>query len=143
MHARPTWVGIRDGRAHKASIDCDALHITALLPFIGKRPLRQIHDATLEPFKVQRRRDGVSETTIKRALEVVRCILNLAGTRAATITSHYSAPELAELIRAANAVLKTQESTLLRVVIGQLQAVNGGKSRKSRAERKTGQELCS
>src|SRR5438874_9897762 len=66
-------------RAHKASIDCDALHITALLPFIGKRPLRQIHDATLEPFKAQRRRDGVSETTIKRALEVVRCILNLAA----------------------------------------------------------------
>src|SRR5437016_2934060 len=66
-------------RAHKASIDCDALHITALLPFIGKRPLRQIHDATLESFKAQRRRDGVSETTIKRALEVVRCILNLAA----------------------------------------------------------------
>jgi integrase len=66
-------------RAHKASIDCDALHIAALLPFIGKRPLRQIHDATLEPFKAQRRREAVSETTIKRALEVVRCILNLAA----------------------------------------------------------------
>ncbi len=35
-------------RAHKASIDIDALHISALLPFIGKRTLRQIHDATLE-----------------------------------------------------------------------------------------------
>ena len=66
-------------RAHKASIDTDALHISALLPFIGKRPLRQIHDATLESFKAQRRRDEVSETTIKRALEVVRCILNLAA----------------------------------------------------------------
>ena len=319
-------------RAHKASIDCDALHITALLPFIGKRPLRQIHDATLEPFKAQRRRDGVSETTIKRALEVVRCILNLAarswrdehgltwletaplitmpdtgrtarkpyplswdeqrrlfallpgsvaqmalfavntgcreqevcqlrwkwevpvaeletsvfvipaafggrtersgvknredrvvvlndvakrvidaqrglhdefvfvaskgkprkpirymnntawqnarkkaelpqvrvhdlkhtfgrrlrtagvpletrkvllGHKSGDITSHYSAPELAELIRAANAVLKTQESTLLRVVTKQLQVVKREKSRKSRAEGKTGQELCS
>ena len=29
-------------RAHKASIDTDSLHITALLPFLGKRPLRQI-----------------------------------------------------------------------------------------------------
>jgi hypothetical protein len=29
-------------RAHKASIDTYALHITALLPFLGKRPLRQI-----------------------------------------------------------------------------------------------------
>src|SRR4029434_10417099 len=66
-------------RAHKASIDTDALHISALLPFIGKRTLRQIHDATLAPVKAQRRRDGVSETTIKRALEVVRCILNLAA----------------------------------------------------------------
>ncbi len=66
-------------RAQKASIDVDALHITALLPFIGMRPLREIHDGTLEPFKAQRRRDGVSETTIKRALEVVRCILNLAA----------------------------------------------------------------
>jgi integrase len=315
-------------RAHKASIDCDALRITALLPFIGKRGLRQIHDATLEPFKVQRRRDGVSETTIKRALEVVRCILNLAarswrdehgltwletaplitmpdirssarkpyplswdeqrrlfallpgsvaqmalfavntgcreqevcqlrwkwevpvaelqtsvfvipaefggrsersgvknredrvvvlndvakrvidaqrglheefvfvaskgkprkpirymnntawqnsrkkaellqvrvhdlkhtfgrrlrtagvpletrkvllGHKTGDITSHYSAPELAELVRAANAVLKAQESTLLRVVTKQLQVVNREKSRKSRAERKTGQ----
>jgi hypothetical protein len=33
--------------AHQASTDTDALHITALLPFIGKRPLRQIHDATV------------------------------------------------------------------------------------------------
>jgi hypothetical protein len=41
------------------------------------------------------------------------------------ITSHYSAPELAELIRAANAVLKAQESTLLRVVT----QVVSGKSR--------------
>lgn len=65
--------------AHKASIENDALHITALLPFIGTRPLRQIHDATLEPFKASRRQDGVSETTIKRALEVVRRILNLAA----------------------------------------------------------------
>ena len=39
------------------------------------------------------------------------------------ITSHYSAPELAELIRAANAVLKAQESTLLRVVTKQPQVV--------------------
>jgi integrase len=319
-------------RAHKANIDCDALHITALLPLIGKRPLRQIHDATLEPFKAQRRRDGLGETTIKRALEVVRCMLNLAarswrdehgltwletaplitmpdtrrsarkpyplswdeqrrlfallpgsvaqmalfavntgcreqevcqlrwkwevpvpeletsvfvipaefggrsersgvkngedrvvvlnevakrvieaqrglheefvfvaskrkprkplrsmnntawqnarkkaglsqvrvhdlkhtfgrrlrtagvpletrkallGHKTGDITSHYSAPELAELLRAANAVLKAQESALLPVVTKQFQVLSGEKSRKSRAERKTGQELCS
>ena len=44
----------------------------------------------------------------------------LLGHKSGDITSHYSAPELAELIRAANTVLKTQESTLLRVVTKQL-----------------------
>src|SRR5438132_1117215 len=44
----------------------------------------------------------------------------LLGHKSGDITSHYSAPELAELIRAANAALKTQESTLLRVVTKQL-----------------------
>ena len=67
----------------------------------------------------------------------------LLGHKTGDITSHYSAPELAELIRAANAILKTQESTLLRVVTKQLQVVNGEKSRKSRAEPKTDQECYS
>ena len=67
----------------------------------------------------------------------------LLGHKSGNITSHYSGSELAELIRAANAVLKTQESTLLRVVTKQLQVVNGEKPRESRAERKTGQELRS
>jgi hypothetical protein len=49
----------------------------------------------------------------------------LLGHKTGDITSHYSAPELAELIRAANAVLKTQESTLLRVVTRQVQVING------------------
>ena len=67
----------------------------------------------------------------------------LLGHKSGDITSHYSAPELAELIRAANTVLTTQESTLLRVVTKQLQVVNGEKSRKSRAEAETDQELRS
>ena len=29
-------------RAHKASMDTDAVHIAALLPCLGKRPLRQM-----------------------------------------------------------------------------------------------------
>jgi integrase len=56
----------------------------------------------------------------------------LLGHKTGDITSHYSAPELAELIRAANAVLKAQESTLLRVVTGPLQVVNGEKSRRAK-----------
>ena len=51
------------------------------------------------------------------ALETRKVLL---GHKTGDITSHYSAPELAELIRAANAVLKAQESTLLRVVTKQL-----------------------
>jgi len=58
----------------------------------------------------------------------------LLGHKTGDITSHYSAPELAELIRAANAVLKAQESTLLRVVTKQDQVVYREKSRKSRAD---------
>jgi integrase len=58
----------------------------------------------------------------------------LLGHKTGDITSHYSAPELSELIRAANAVLKAQESTLLRVVTKQDQGVYREKSRKSRAD---------
>ena len=53
----------------------------------------------------------------------------LLGHKTGDITSHYSAPELAELIRAANAVLEAQESTLLPMVTKQLQVVSGEKSR--------------
>jgi hypothetical protein len=56
----------------------------------------------------------------------------LLGHKTGDITSHYSAPELAELIRAANAVLKAQGSTLLRVVTWQLQVVDGEKSRRTK-----------
>jgi len=55
------------------------------------------------------------------ALETRKVLL---GHKTGDITSHYSSPELSELIRAANAVLKAQESTLLRVVT---KAVAGGR----------------
>ena len=56
----------------------------------------------------------------------------LLGHKSGDISSHYCAPELAELTRAANAVLKTQESTLLRVATRHLQVVNGEKSRRTK-----------
>ncbi len=57
----------------------------------------------------------------------------------ANSSGKYSAPELAELIRAANAILKTQESTLLRVVAQQpTKVANGVKiAQKSRSANKT------
>ena len=70
----------------------------------------------------------------------------LLGHKTGDITSHYSAPELAELVRAANAVLKAQESTLLRVVTKQLQVVNGesrAKVAQTGISAKTGQERSS
>ena len=60
----------------------------------------------------------------------------LLGHKTGDITSHYSAPELAELIRAANAILKTQESTLLRVVAQQpTKVANGVKNRAKVAQK--------
>ena len=56
----------------------------------------------------------------------------LLGNKTGDINSHHSAPELSELIRAANEVLKTQESTLLHVVTRQLQAVNRERLRRAK-----------
>jgi integrase len=67
-----------DHRDVKASIETDAYHITTLLPFIGNLELREIHDGTLQDY-IKARRKTVSNTTIKRALEVVRRILNLSA----------------------------------------------------------------
>jgi integrase len=63
----------------KRSLDDDALHIRQLDPFIGDLLLRQVHDGSLASFKQQRLLvDKVSQTTVKRSLEVVRHILRLA-----------------------------------------------------------------
>ena len=60
---------------NKASIDTIAIHIVAVVPFIGHLQIEKIHDGTLEAFKASRIIDGVTPTTINRALEVVRTIL--------------------------------------------------------------------
>ena len=64
---------------HLSSIESAAYHISDLLPFIGSTPLNQIHDGTLAPFIKARRASGVTDTTVSRALEVVRRILRLAA----------------------------------------------------------------
>ncbi|MFH1495668.1 MAG: tyrosine-type recombinase/integrase [Pseudomonadota bacterium] len=63
----------------KPSIETTAIHIRAVVPFVGHLDVEQIHDGTLEEFKASRREEGVSPTTINRALEVVRTILNRAA----------------------------------------------------------------
>ena len=62
----------------QACIDEVAWHLKLLDPEIGKLSLPEVHDATLAPF-VRKRRETVSATTVRRTLEVVRCILNLAA----------------------------------------------------------------
>ena len=56
-----------------------AIHIQAVIPFIGHMEVEKIHDGTLKTFKESRKADGVKPSTINRALEVVRTILNKAA----------------------------------------------------------------
>lgn len=60
---------------NKASIETIAIHIVAVVPFIGHLEVEKIHDGTLDQFKLSRIADGVTATTINRALEVVRTVL--------------------------------------------------------------------
>ena len=67
---------LEDSKAN-ASIDDDALVIRRLDQWIGAKPIIQIHDETLKPYKRHRvSTDRVSQTTLKRDLEVVRKIIN-------------------------------------------------------------------
>ncbi len=57
-----------------------AWHIEALDPWIGDRSLEEVHDETLRAFKEHRLNvNKVSLTTVNRAFEIVRRILNLAA----------------------------------------------------------------
>ena len=64
--------------AEQACIDEVAWHFKLLDPYIGKLTLCEVHDATLAPF-VRKRTETVSATTVRRSLEVVRRVLNLAA----------------------------------------------------------------
>ena len=55
-----------------------AWHLKLLDSWVGELALVQVHDATLAPF-VRNRAEVVSATTVRRSLEVVRRILNLAA----------------------------------------------------------------
>lgn len=63
----------------KASIESIVIHVVAVVPFIGHLEVQKIHDGTLEKFIEARLVDGVKPSTINRALEVVRTILNKAA----------------------------------------------------------------
>jgi integrase len=63
----------------KRSLDDDIAHLRKLDPYLAGKELQEINMETLWPFIDHRKkRDGVANATINRALEVVRRILHLA-----------------------------------------------------------------
>lgn len=64
---------------NKATIETDALHLKQLDSYIGELLLEHIHDGTLKCFVDARKAAGIKDSSINRALEVVRHILNLAA----------------------------------------------------------------
>lgn len=70
---------LREG-AGLASIETAAWHVEMLDGWIGDLPLDDVCDETLESFREKRLEvDGVTPTTYKRSVEVVRRIVNLAA----------------------------------------------------------------
>lgn len=65
--------------AQKPSADDMAMHLDALLPFIGQLPLDQVHDGTLKPFVDHEVKRGLAPKSINNALGVVSAVLNLAA----------------------------------------------------------------
>jgi integrase len=63
----------------KRSVETIRIHVRLLLSRIGHLEACQVHDATLEPFILERLAAKASATTINRSLEVVRTILNRAA----------------------------------------------------------------
>jgi integrase len=66
-------------KAGQPSVETDVHLLDAVVPFIGKMELSQVHDATLQHFVAARLKEGRSHKTINNSLSVVRRILNLAA----------------------------------------------------------------
>jgi integrase len=69
-------------KQHKRSINTDAYHIELLDPWLGALPLNEIHNDAPQLLAFRKHRvevDKVTPTTIKRSIEVLRCVLNLAA----------------------------------------------------------------
>jgi integrase len=63
----------------KPSIISDVYHLKAVMPYIGRLKLDQVHNGTLDGFKKARKVEGRKNKTINLSLSVVRRILNLAA----------------------------------------------------------------
>ena len=92
-----------------------AWHLKQLDAYIGGLALEQVHLGTLKPFIEARQKAGVPLETRKVLL----------GHRNGDITSHYSAPELAELLEAANRVCEGKSGKTPALMVLKQRAVNG------------------
>lgn len=63
----------------KKSISDDLDQIKMLDPFIGLLELNKINMGSLQPFIAMRRKEGVKNRTINKALQLIRHLLNLAS----------------------------------------------------------------
>ncbi len=64
--------------AEKRSIADDKDHLRKLDPYLRSKWLEHINMDTLWPFRDRRERDMVANSTVNRALEIVRRVLNVA-----------------------------------------------------------------
>ena len=107
-----------------------AIHVLSsdVLPYVWASKPPQVHDATLELFINDRLSQGASATTINRALEVVRTILNRAAGVSAedreallghanhSMAGHYASPDVGRLLAQANLIVdRSGTRTLLRI----------------------------
>jgi len=65
--------------AAKPSADTAAMHLDQLFPFIGDKPLEQVHDGTLKAFVDHETARGKAPKSINNAIGVVSAVLNRAA----------------------------------------------------------------
>jgi integrase len=63
----------------KRSLSSDIVQLRLLMPWIGGLPIDRINGGSLQPWVIQRRREGRSAGTVNHGLKIVRRILNLAA----------------------------------------------------------------
>jgi len=65
--------------SHLKSLKRAALALDTVDPYIGDKPLEQVHNDTLAQFKKDRQAKGIKAATINRDIDVVRRVLNLSA----------------------------------------------------------------
>ncbi len=87
--------------AHKTFAKKAAYHLDLLFPFIGDKPLEQVHDGTLKPFTDHELARGLSAKSINNSLVVVSAILNRAARNWRTVDGSpwlkYAPPRISRL----------------------------------------------